>query len=277
MDVFWKAAAVWLVIAAIAVANGVFREGVLKRATGERIAHVVSTLILVSAVLIVAFGTRTWMGVNSITIAWLVSAGWLGATLAFEFVAGHYAFGNPWSKILADYDVRRGRVWLLIPATILFAEPLAVMGLSEKWFAPYLISNLIASAMLLAAVARPKIARWTIVLLFLYAGVYNIWLGYNRPLEYQGFAELAVIPWYREFILGPLRYYGGLIIPAIGVGQLMIAGGGALGKRWLALAMLGCCIFLLAIAPLGVGSACPFSFIVSLAAIVVASEGIAER
>lgn len=277
MEVVGKSAAVWLGIAVLAVMNGLLREAVLKPRIGERIAHVTSTLLLTAAIIVISFVSQVWIKTASLGEAWLVSAGWFTATLAFEFLAGHYAFGNPWSKILADYDVRRGRVWLLVPTSILFSMPLAHVGLAATWLAPYVISNAVAATILIVAVARPVVARWLIVALFLYAGTYNIWLGLSRPQEYQGFAESAIIPWYRDFIQGPLRDSGSWMIPAIGVGQLSVACGGALGRRWLKAAMIGGCVFLLAIAPLGVGSACPFSFVVSLAAIVVASADSAGR
>jgi hypothetical protein len=36
------------------------------------------------------------------------------ADTAFEFLAGHCLFGNPWSRLLdEDYDVFRARVWVL--------------------------------------------------------------------------------------------------------------------------------------------------------------------
>jgi len=42
-------------------------------------------------------------------------------TLAFEFLAGHYLFHNPWSRLLEDYDVARGRIWILVLFTTLLA------------------------------------------------------------------------------------------------------------------------------------------------------------
>jgi hypothetical protein len=36
-------------------------------------------------------------------------------------VAGHYAFGHAWETLLADYNLLRGRVWLLVLATTFVA------------------------------------------------------------------------------------------------------------------------------------------------------------
>jgi hypothetical protein len=45
--------------------------------------------------------------------------------LAFEFLAGHYLFGTPWSELLADYNVMRGRIWPLVLVTTFVAPYLA--------------------------------------------------------------------------------------------------------------------------------------------------------
>lgn len=262
-----KATLVWIVISILAVANGLLREAVLKKALGERVAHVASTVLLAAIVLAVSFLVTPWIGPPDLVGAWGLGFGWLAATLAFEFVAGHFLFGNPWSKIVADYDVRKGRVWPLVPLCTLVGPPLAFRGIDAKWALAYAASNLVAVAILFAAVTRPQVARWAIVALFAYAAIYNTWLGLTRPEEYQGFAELVLIPWYRDFIQGPLREHGNAIIPAIGAGQALCTVLLALGGRFVWAGAIGVCIFLLAIVPLGVGSAVPFSFLVSLAAI----------
>ena len=35
--------------------------------------------------------------------------------VTFEFGFGHYVAREPWAKLLADYDVRRGRIWRVVP------------------------------------------------------------------------------------------------------------------------------------------------------------------
>ena len=47
-------------------------------------------------------------------------------TLAFEFLAGHYLFGNSWERLLADYDVARGRIWPLV-LIVTFVTPLLLV------------------------------------------------------------------------------------------------------------------------------------------------------
>lgn len=50
---------------------------------------------------------------------------WLFSTIAFEFIAEHYVFGNSWEKLLADYNLFEGRIWSLVLLTILLAPYIA--------------------------------------------------------------------------------------------------------------------------------------------------------
>jgi hypothetical protein len=121
-----RAIAVWLVFMFLAVGNGVFRMAALKPRLGELRAHQVSTLILCALIFGVTWPTIEWIGADSVRAASAVGRLWLILTLAFEFLAGHYLFGNPWEKILADYNVFKGRVWILVPLTVLLAPVVAV-------------------------------------------------------------------------------------------------------------------------------------------------------
>jgi hypothetical protein len=42
--------------------------------------------------------------------AWKIGDLWVALTLGFEFLAGHYVFGNSWRKLLEDCDVLEGRI-----------------------------------------------------------------------------------------------------------------------------------------------------------------------
>lgn len=259
----------WLVIAALAIANGALRETALKQKLGESYAHLLSTLLLSALIICVAFSAIGWIGIYSIGAAWGLGFAWLGATLAFEFLAGHILFGNPWSKILADYNVPKGRVWILVPAVTLIAPPLAHKGINPVWAVPYCVSLIVATGVLFLAFSRPKICRWVIVALFGYAGCYNTWIGLTKPEEYLNFAKFVLIPWYESFILGSFAANAKVFIVGIASGQLLSAIALALGGSWLKIGVLGVCLFLLGIAPFGVGSALPFSFLVSLASVVL--------
>ena len=120
-----RAGAVWLLVLVLAIANGGFREAVLKLRTGERAAHVLSTVMLCAVVLVVARLTIGWIAPGSVRDALSVGGLWLVLTLAFEFGAGRWLFRKSWSELLADYDLRAGRVWPAVPVVTMVAPLLA--------------------------------------------------------------------------------------------------------------------------------------------------------
>jgi len=101
--------------------NGGMRQAFVSPRLGERAGHIVSTLILCFLIALVAWLVIGWIAPVAWRHALLIGLVWLALTLAFEFLAGHYLFGNPWAKILADYNVFRGRIWLLVLATCVAA------------------------------------------------------------------------------------------------------------------------------------------------------------
>ncbi|WP_435184052.1 hypothetical protein [Halobellus sp. EA9] len=113
--------AVWILMAIVAVSNGVFRELVLVPRIGEYPGHVLSTALLVAAILAVSgafFATATVDYSPAELLA--IGAGWTVLTVGFEFLVGHLE-GTPVSETVAQYDVLAGQVWILIPLTLLFA------------------------------------------------------------------------------------------------------------------------------------------------------------
>jgi hypothetical protein len=122
---FFRALIVWLGILVLAFANGAARELWIIPRAGELPGHVVSTVALCLAILVTSWFSIDWIRPLTGKDAWAVGAGWLTLTLAFEFLAGHYLFGNPWSRVLADYNVLRGRIWILVLATTVLAPAFA--------------------------------------------------------------------------------------------------------------------------------------------------------
>jgi hypothetical protein len=135
-----------------------------------------------------------------------------------------------------------------------------VLRIPEQYLLPWLVSNAIAVALLLLAFVRPRWVRFASVAIFGWAFLVNSRIALFSPADYQGFAELAVWSAYREFIRGWFRTHTALLLLPIAVGQLVIAllllSRSPVLRR---LAVAGAIVFLLAISPLGVGSAFPFS------------------
>ncbi len=106
--------AAWLGLVALAILNGLIREKTYKKKMGDLGAHQLSTLtglILFSAYIFLL--TRICplqSGKQAIAIGLI----WMVMTVIFEFIFGHYVMKHSWSKLLADYNIFKGRLWLLI-------------------------------------------------------------------------------------------------------------------------------------------------------------------
>jgi hypothetical protein len=112
---------VWVVMALVAIANGVFRELVLIPRIGSYPGHVLSTALLVAAILVVSFlyFSRTAIDYSQVELL-VVGLLWTVLTVGFEFLVG-YAEGTPVSVTLGQYDVLAGQVWIAVPLTLFFA------------------------------------------------------------------------------------------------------------------------------------------------------------
>jgi hypothetical protein len=108
------AAVAWLALLVAMVANGFVRVVVVEPRLGELLARQVATATGV-AIVVAAAGIFVQKRPHA-GPAELIGAGavWLVLTLAFEFLFGHYVAGASWRELLADYDVRAGRLWPLV-------------------------------------------------------------------------------------------------------------------------------------------------------------------
>jgi hypothetical protein len=122
--VAWRASAAWIGLLALAIVNGGVREWALTPRLGEAAAHRLSTITLCALITGLTWMAIPWVGPASPRTAWIVGAGWVLLTLAFEFLAGRYVFGRPWAELRADYDVFAGRIWPLVLVTTLVAPRL---------------------------------------------------------------------------------------------------------------------------------------------------------
>ena len=119
--VLLRGVAVWGAILVGANINGAFRELVLRPLLGAGPAHLASTLLLSALILLIAGSTSGWMAPSGPRDAWRIGLLWLLLTLAFELLAGRYLFGSSWERILGEYDVTAGRIWILVPIVTLIA------------------------------------------------------------------------------------------------------------------------------------------------------------
>ena len=100
--------AIWVLLLIPAVLNGAIREVLLKPRFGEQAGHIVSTANLCAAIILLAWISIAWIGPKNARDALVLGIAWVALTVAFEFLAGHYVFGNSWERLFADYNVFRG-------------------------------------------------------------------------------------------------------------------------------------------------------------------------
>jgi hypothetical protein len=118
MSLAGRAVGAWLVLFVVMFANGAVRVTVLQPALGEDRARQAASLIGVVLVLLISrlFVKRSPDASSGELLA--VGVGWSAATVAFELLFGRFASGLDWSALLADYDLREGRLWPLVLASV---------------------------------------------------------------------------------------------------------------------------------------------------------------
>ena len=123
-----RAGLAWLAILVLAILNGALRQALLIPRLGEQVGHILSTILLSTLVAGAAWILFPWMRPLTARDAWFIGFLWLALTLGFEFLGGHYLFKAPWDRLLADYNVAQGRIWVLVLVTTLLA-PVLVQAL----------------------------------------------------------------------------------------------------------------------------------------------------
>lgn len=120
----------WLLFMVIAIINAILRNTVYKPLIGELRAHQLGTIIFVTLILLSTYVIIRVLNLRlSTNESFIIGTIWLISTICFEFLAGHYIFGNSWDKLLSDYNILKGRIWSLVLITI--------------FFSPYLTSKLL--------------------------------------------------------------------------------------------------------------------------------------
>ena len=123
-DVLSRAILIWMSIVPVAIVNGIVRDVALVPYLGDPVGRAISCLTLGAAILVVGRISIRWIGPLDAIDAWTIGLLWLGLTLAFEFLAGHFVFRTPWETLIADYNVLEGRLWIVVLIAALIAPPL---------------------------------------------------------------------------------------------------------------------------------------------------------
>jgi len=130
--IFLYAFGVWVIFGVLAIINGVIRNRFYAPITGKYKAHVISTIIAICFVVAGTYLFLRFIGIEYSNLELLlVGVFWVISTIIFEFIFGHYVIGNPWEKLVADYNILKGRVWSLFLLTEL-VSPLLIGMLLKR-------------------------------------------------------------------------------------------------------------------------------------------------
>jgi len=116
---------VWLLFIPLAIANGALRDLVLTPALGDTLGRAVSSLTLSLLILGMTLLLVDRLGVSTRAGYLGVGAFWLVLTLLFEVSFALLVMGHPMNDLLQDYDIFRGRLWLIVLAATFFAPLLS--------------------------------------------------------------------------------------------------------------------------------------------------------
>ena len=121
----------WLVILALAIANGMLREAVLIPALGRTGGLVASGVLLICVVVFVAYAFVRARSGLTVSQGLFVGTLWLCLTLVFEFGFGRYVQHKTWGELVDAYTFEGGNLW---PAVLLatFLAPLVVARLRAR-------------------------------------------------------------------------------------------------------------------------------------------------
>lgn len=140
---------------------------------------------------------------------------------------------------------------------------------NQTYLLAYLISNAVAVLMLWAAWKRPRLARLMFLLLFGWASWVNWTTALQNPRFYIEYADLSFLDLYEDFIRGWFSHHITGMVGFIATCQALIALSMPFRGWLLKTGLIGAVVFLVAIAPLGVGSAFPFSITASFALLFI--------
>lgn len=117
----------WLSFAGIAVMLGGIRVKLLEPRMGEQAAHVAGTLALCVALFA---AMQLFVNASGLRETWplmRIGAFWTILTICFEFFLGLVVMKKPLEELLADYNIFKGRLWVLVLVTTFWGPVLAGM------------------------------------------------------------------------------------------------------------------------------------------------------
>ena len=113
-NIYLYSFAVWVILVFLAMINGISR-GLYAPYTGELLAHQISSVIFSAVIFTMTYIFLKYSGVSGTSVQFIyVGLMWVLLTVSFEFLFGHFVAGHTWEHLLNDYNIFKGRIWLLV-------------------------------------------------------------------------------------------------------------------------------------------------------------------
>ena len=141
------------------------------------------------------------------------------------------------------------------------------MNLENNWF-PYTITHVITFSLIFVCYKWPKIGKVAWGIIFILAGIFNLYTVISNPQAYLVYSQGAV-GLYQKFINGVFSSYAALIVSSIASGQILVGIFMLMKRKLFLLGIVGGIIFLVVIAPLGIGSAFPSTLLMSISLVLL--------
>jgi hypothetical protein len=110
-----------------AILNAVIREKLLTPAFGDPVGRAISSLTLSVLIFLIVFFVIRWFPIRNTSGLWFLGIFWTALTITFEFSFGFFR-GLSWEAMLEDYNLLKGRRWVLVLMTTLLSPLLARPG-----------------------------------------------------------------------------------------------------------------------------------------------------
>lgn len=137
----------------------------------------------------------------------------------------------------------------------------------DYWF-PYVVTHAVTFLMIFICYKWPKAGKVAWGIIFILAGIFNIFTVIRDPEAYLSYRDHAV-DFYKFFIDGVFRSFTIFIVSLIGTGQILVGIFLLRKGKLFSLGILGGIVFLVAIAPLGIGSAFPSTLLMALSLVLL--------
>ena len=139
---------------------------------------------------------------------------------------------------------------------------------SQDIWIPYVVTHGLTFVLIFICYKWPKIGKVAWGIIFILAGIFNIFTGNSNPQAYVDYGQHAV-GLYQKFIYGLFSSYTSLIVSLIASGQILVGIFLFMKRTLFLLGILGGILFLIAISPLGIGSAFPSTLLMAVSLVLL--------